>query len=507
MPAASRTEIRYRGADGAGEAAHDGWLSLYRPRSIARLILIGLGVTLTPVIAAVITAVVSVDRLAEDYRATVLEAEIATQQSRTLIERLTEMQRALEQYRILGEQRFHDTYLEHRRAFRSAADDLTELELTETANADLAELLREEQALFERIGAEPGDAVDSPASAEWSALRGRAQGVLTASSNLITDQANLALRAADELQRNLLLQAAAVIPASLILGGLFVVSITRPMRGLSSAIRKLGAHDLSDPIRIRGPRDIEDLGQQLDWLRQRINELEHQKITFLRHISHELKTPLTTLREGSELLAESLASSSPEEAEISRLMQSNSLRLQKLIEDLLQFGRTQQLVSNLDIEPDIRLDWIIEEIVASQSVAAGAKQIEIETELESARAAVDTGKLRIVVDNLLTNAIKYTPAGGTIRIELRREDQSVRLDVEDTGPGIDASEQQSIFEPFVQGSALYQSSVKGTGLGLAIAKDYVESHNGKIEVVPSESGAHFRVTLPLPEPDAEAALA
>lgn len=477
---------------------------MYRPRSIARLILIGLGVTLTPVIAAVITAVVSVDRLAEDYRAAVLEAELATQQSRTLVERLTEMQRALEQHRITGQQGPHDAYLEHRRAFRDAADNLIELELTEAADADLTELLREEQALFETFGAEPGDAAESEASPEWAALRGRAQAVLTASSNLITDQANLALSAADELQRNLLLQAAAVIPASLILGGLFVVSITRPMRGLSSAIRNLGAHELSQPIRIRGPRDIEDLGQQLDWLRQRINELEHQKMTFLRHISHELKTPLTTLREGSELLAESLADSSPEEAEISRLMQSNSLRLQKLIEDLLQFGRTQQLVSSLDIETDIRLDWIIEEIAASQSVAASAKQITVETELQPALAAVDTGKLRIVVDNLLTNAIKYTPAGGTIRIGLKRGDQSVCLDVEDTGPGIDASENQSIFEPFVQGSALYQSSVKGTGLGLAIAKDYVESHNGKIEVVPSESGAHFRVTLPLPETGAEA---
>lgn len=479
---------------------------MYRPRSIARLILIGLGVTLTPVIAAVITAVVSVDRLAEDYRAAVLEAEIATQHSRTLVERLTEMQRALEQHRITDQQGLHDAYLEHRRAFRDAADNLIGLELTEAADADLTELLREEQALFETFGAEPGDAAESEASPEWAALRGRAQAVLTASSNLITDQANLALSAADDLQRSLLLQAAAVIPASLILGGLFVVSITRPMRGLSSAIRNLGAHELNQPIRIRGPRDIEDLGQQLDWLRQRINELEHQKITFLRHISHELKTPLTTLREGSELLAESLAEGSPEEAEISRLMQSNSLRLQKLIEDLLQFGRTQQLVSSLDIEPDIRLDWIVEEIVASQSVAASAKQIAVETELEPALAAVDTGKLRIVVDNLLTNAIKYTPAGGTIRIDLKREGQSVRLDVEDTGPGIDASENQSIFEPFVQGSALYQSSVKGTGLGLAIAKDYVESHNGKIEVVPAESGAHFRVTLPLPETDTEAAL-
>lgn len=462
--------------------------------------------TLTPVIAAVITAVVSVDRLSEDYRAAVLEAEIATQQSRTLVDRLTEMQRALEQYRIIGEQRFYAAYTEHRGAFRNAASNLTELDLTESANEELDALLREEQALFERVGADSNEVSESVPAADWSALRSRAQSVLTSSSNLIADQANFALSAADDLQRNLLLQAAAVIPATLILGGLFVVSITRPMRGLSSAIRNLGARELSQPIRIRGPRDIEDLGQQLDWLRQRINELEHQKITFLRHISHELKTPLTTLREGSELLAESLSDASPEEAEIAKLMQSNSLRLQKLIEDLLQFGKTQQFVSNLNIESGIRLDWIIEEVVASQSVAASAKQIGVETDLDEVAASVDAGKLRIVIDNLLTNAIKYTPPEGTIRVELRRAAQSVHLAVQDSGPGVSTDEAQSIFEPFVQGSAIYQSSVKGTGLGLAIAKDYVESHNGKIEVVESDAGARFELTLPLPEENAAAAV-
>lgn len=481
---------------------------MYRPRSIARLVLIGLGVTLTPLIAAVITAVLSVDRLSEDYRAAVLATELATQQGRMLVERLTEMQRALGQYRVAGREVSYETYLERRRTFHNAAENLSELALSESAHAELEALLREEQALYERLGADPGDAAaetddEAQAAAEWSPLHTRARTILSASSNLIEDQANLALRAADELQRNLLLQAAAVIPASLILAGLFVVSITRPMRGLGSAIRTLGAHELSQPIRIRGPRDIEDLGLQLDWLRRRITELEHQKITFLRHISHELKTPLTTLREGSELLAESLANASPQEAEVARLMQSNSVRLQKLIEDLLQFGKTQQFPQNLNVESGVRLDTLIRDVLGAQSVAASAKDIEIATSLDPVVGTVDAGKLRIVVDNLLTNAIKYTPPGGRIGLRLARSEHSVRLDVSDTGPGIDQSETQSIFEPFVQGSAVYQSSVKGTGLGLAIAKDYVESHNGKIEVVQSESGAHFRITLPLPEVEHE----
>lgn len=465
----------------------------------------GLGITLTPLIAAVVTGVIRVDQLSQDYRVAVLQAEVATQQGRSLVQNVTEMRRALGQYWITDEDRTYETYRARREAFRNAAENLTGLELSEPAAAELAALLREEHALFERFGGESAEPADDQAAEEaaaaWSGLETRARTVLAASSEVIADQANLALRAADSLQRDLLLLAAAVIPVSLILAALFVVSITRPMRGLSSAIRGLGAHDLSEPIRITGPRDIEDLGRQLDWLRQRLNELEHQKLTFLRHISHELKTPLTTLREGSELLAESLADAAPEEAEISRLMQLNSVRLQKLIEDLLQFGKSQQPLAKLTLETGVRLDALVEEAVAGQSVAASAKELEIVSGLEPLELTADASKLRIVIDNLLTNAIKYTPPCGQVRIDLARSGEFAQLDVQDTGPGIGCDEAEAIFEPFVQGSARYESSVKGTGLGLAIARDYVESHNGRIEVVASERGAHLRVTLRLAGPE------
>ncbi len=463
-----------------------------------------LGVTLTPLIAAVITAVVRVDRLAEEYRASVLQAETATEQGRSLDQNLTEMRRALGQYRVVREENFYQTYLERREAFRNAADNLTGLELSEAANAELRALLRDEQALFERIGGDSGSVTASAADAEWSALTARARNVLTASSNLITDEANFALREAAGLQRDLLLLAAAVIPVTLILGGFFVVSINRLMRGLSTAIRGLGAHDLSEAIRIRGPRDIEELGEQLDWLRRRLTELEHQKVTFLRHISHELKTPLTTLREGSELLSETLADSSPEDAEVAKLMQSSSVRLQKLIENLLQVGKQQEPFASLSPEPGVRLDRLVEDTITEQSVAYSAKGVEIRTDLEEVELTADAGKLGIVIDNLVTNAIKYTPSGGRVRIGLARSGEYACLDIHDTGPGVVDAESESIFEPFTQGSAPYQSSVKGTGLGLAIAKDYVESHDGRIELVESQAGAHFRITLPLdgPRPDA-----
>jgi two-component system sensor histidine kinase GlrK len=105
-----------------------------------------------------------------------------------------------------------------------------------------------------------------------------------------------------------------------------------------------------------------------------------------------------------------------------------------------------------------------------------------------------------VIDNLLTNATKYTPRGGRIRVSLRAAGSCAVLDVEDNGPGVDESETERIFEPFQQGSADYRASVKGTGLGLSIAKEYVEAHDGHIRVVGSSAGAHFRVSVPIDGP-------
>jgi two-component system sensor histidine kinase GlrK len=477
---------------------------LYRPRSIVRLILIGFAVVMTPLIAAVVTAVIQVDRLAEDSRAALIEGEIATQQSRSLVEQLIEMQRALTQFQVLKDPDFHDNYLERRRVFLNAAENLSELNLTKIAREQLQGLIRDERALFDRLHAKTGDPAEILAQENkaqvWTDLTNRARAVLSESSRLIETQVDATTERAGDLQRTLLLQAAAVIPATILLAGLFVMMIIRPMREVGHAIRRLGGREFSAPISVHGPRDLEELGRQLDWLRLRIQELEHQKMTFLRHISHELKTPLTTIREGSELLAESLVSAAPEEAEISRIICSNSLHLQKLIEDLLQFGKTQELVTDLKVLESVDLQAVVSTVVATQALASASKVIRIEQELAPVRIRGDENKVRIIVDNLLTNAIKYTPAGGRVSVSLEARDGYAVVDVCDTGPGVAESEKQKIFEPFQQGQAEYQSSVKGTGLGLAIAREYVEAHDGYIRVVDSTEGAHFRAAFPLAGP-------
>jgi two-component system sensor histidine kinase GlrK len=477
---------------------------LFRPRSIARLILFGFAVVLAPFVAAIVTAIVQVDRLAQNNRLAVLEVSIATEQSRSLVEQLTEMQRALGQYEVRGDRDFYEIYLERREILQNALENLIEIDLDELAGDELTKLQDDELALFQRIGGEAGGLEAgmtwADAAQQLAELGFRGRAVLAQSNRLVERQANLAIASAEDMQRNLLLLTAAAVPATILLAGLFIVLISRPMRALGRAITQLGARQLETPIEVHGPQDVEELGRQLDWLRRRIHDLEEQKVGFLRHISHELKTPLTTLREGSELLVESLADGSPEEAEISRLMRTNSLHLQHLIEDLLQFAHTQEPTTDLNLATDVDLAALARVVVATQSVASGSKDIEIALKLQPASVRGDENKIRVIIDNLLTNAIKYTPTAGHITLSLKVHDGYAIVDVTDTGPGIDDDEIESIFEPFQQGKAEYQSSVKGTGLGLAIAKEYVEAHNGTIKVIASEGGAHFRVALPMDRP-------
>jgi two-component system sensor histidine kinase GlrK len=478
---------------------------LFRPNSIVSLILIGFAVVLTPLIAAVVTAVVYVDRLAQDSREAVLEAQSATQQSRSLVEQLTEMQRAFGQFEVLGDEDFYKIYLERRGDFRTALNKLATLPLTEAGREQLDRLSKEEDEFYGKLherSAQPSNVTSESVLRSWSNLSARARTVLAESGKLIERQASLTTATADGVQRSLLLQAAAVIPAAIVLAGLFVVLITRPMRQVGWAIRRLGAQEFSAPIEVRGPRDVEELGAQLDWLRRRIQELEREKVTFLRHISHELKTPLTTIRQCAELLRENLDDAGSIEEEMSKILCSNSIRLQKLIEDLLQFAKTQVPTARLSAMESVDLRELVDSTLAGHALEIKTKRVRLEKTLSEARIRGDQNWLRIIVDNLLTNAIKYTPTGGTIGIELSVRDEHAVLEVRDTGPGVPDEEREKIFEPFYQGQAEYQSPVKGTGLGLAIVKEYVEAHDGTVEVLGSTQGARFRVELPVSGPQA-----
>jgi len=469
-----------------------------RPRSTTQLVGLGFLFVSLPLIAAVVTAIAQVDRLAKQSQHAVFRAEEATQGSRALAEHLIAMERSLVQYQVLEERDFYQAYQTRRDEFIRAADGLLFLGLGEELEREIRELLNEEALLFEKSGGRGKGSASAPDPAgAFAELAEKAQRIAQRSSRLIELEAGNARDAAFRLQRLLVLQAAAAIPAVLSLAALLTFLVAKSLKQIDRAIHRLGDGRFEDVIRVEGPRDLEELGSRLDWLRQRIAGLERQKLVFLQHVSHELKTPLTTIREGSELLAGMRETDlSAEDAEIVEIIRESSLELQKLIEDLLQLGKGGRFTLKTHARIRVNLAEQVSQVLMSHRLAIEAKQLEIVESLAPVCIDGDAYRLRTVIDNLISNAIKYAPGGSRIGIRLEADGAHATLSVQDAGPGIPVADREHVFEPFFQGDAVSSGPVKGTGLGLAIAREYVEAHNGRIDIIDAQTGTHVRVSLP-----------
>ena len=176
-------------------------------------------------------------------------------------------------------------------------------------------------------------------------------------------------------------------------------------------------------------------------------------------------------------------------------MRDNSIKLQRLIEDLLDYQRAVHSAASL-VPRAVALDSLVREVARSHELAVQAKGQRLELELSKVTVEADPEKLRSILDNLLGNAVKFTPGGGTIAVWAGASGGEAIIDVVDTGPGVPAEERESIFDSFFRGQAQASGRVEGTGLGLAIAREFTEAHGGRISVVTETNGGHFRVTLP-----------
>ena len=271
--------------------------------------------------------------------------------------------------------------------------------------------------------------------------------------------------------------------------------IARPIVEIDAAIRQLGGADFSRAIAVRGPEDLRYLGRRLDWLRRRLEEFETQKNRFLRHVSHELKTPLTALREGAELLHDQVAGPlAPPQRRVVSIMRDNSIKLQRLIEELLDYQRALHAAASLEVKTVV-LDALVTEAAREHELAARAKGLTLEVDAQASSLEADPDKLRSVVDNLISNAVKFTPPGGRIVVRARVASGEAVIEVLDSGPGVPVEERESIFKLFFKGRTKSDGGVKSSGLGLAIARELVEAHGGHIAVVPEGAGDPRR---PLP---------
>jgi two-component system sensor histidine kinase GlrK len=472
---------------------------VYYPRSFLKFILLSFLLVSLPLLYALAELLLSVDRLASQSREEVQNAALAARTSRVLFDQTTTLERIVRQQLILDDPALLDDYARLRLEFRQTAEQLAVLPLEESERATLAKLMERENELGGEL-AGPRASRDAVRLAEgFSELVDQAQTMLAASAQLTQRAIERLQVTATRARETWLWLALATAAIAVALAIFFAVLIARPIRQLDLAIRQMGTADFTHAIVVNGPQDIRYLGQRLEWLRSRLHDLEAQQTRFLRHVSHELKTPLTAVREGAELLRDEVGGKlTREQHDIVRIVRENTLSLQKLIEDLLRWHQTR-VVEPATVGP-VELPDIVRRVVREQKLAALARMIAFDTHLEPAVVTGDAERIRTIVDNLVSNAIKYSPRSGTIDAKLRTRDGLAVLEVADEGPGVPAAERESVFESFFQGAPPTEGRVKGSGLGLAIAREYALAHGGRVEVVDRTDGARgacFRLVLPL----------
>ncbi|WP_252226976.1 sensor histidine kinase [Caldicoprobacter algeriensis] len=294
----------------------------------------------------------------------------------------------------------------------------------------------------------------------------------------------------------LIITSAVIIIASYMISGF----ITQPIKELTDVIKKMSQGHLDQRVKVRGSKELRQLGEAFNIMSEKLENLDRARNEFVSNASHELKTPLSAIK----VLTESLIHMDVDDPSIYRefLEDINSEidRLNAIINDLLTLVKIDTEAEELKQEP-VDLVELVHSTLKGLQILAQKKNIRLETFYDD-RLIVsgDAVKLRQVVSNIVDNAIKYTPEGGRVTVEVYKGVENAVVKVSDTGIGIPAKDLPHIFDRFFRVDKARSRATGGTGLGLSIAQKIVLQHGGDIRVVSEEGkGSTFYVELPLKE--------
>lgn len=462
------------------------------------LILAGFTLVALPLMAALMLAVVNAERLERQSSVLVEQGVRVARYSEALGEQLTDMERNARQYQVLGDEALLDVYQQRQARFLEILDQMAMLPLAITGEERIDALRQGSREIGRALVQYAPQSPELGRALESFDRQHELTAALNAAGVAFVDQELENLRrTAIQARRDLVLVSMLVVPAVIVLALIFVFLINRPVRQLESAISRLGEEGFETPIAVGGPPEIRALGEQLDLLRQRLDALETDKSRFLRHMSHELKTPLASLREGAELLLDgSTGELNDTQVEVVGLLRANSLELQQMILNLLDFSAWQDKTHHLN-NSVVDLRALARSLANRHRLTMTGRDISLNVSGPSVQVWADRDKLRTALDNLLTNAVKFSPPGGVIQMVVGAEGVKATLDVTDQGPGIPAADRERIFEPFFQSKTAHEGAVRGTGIGLSVVRECIYAHGGEIEVKDSSHGAHIRITLPV----------
>jgi two-component system sensor histidine kinase GlrK len=445
--------------------------------------------------AAAVRTLFSLDTIMAQSRESTTQAIALSTAAQSLSERSLTMERAARQALVLGDRQLRQRFEE---AAGHARDILRRLESNELPPEFSRQWLQQLSDVEALLDGSPDTALDRERAVAraFRELDGHSAAIAQQVQAIIGNRNDALQDRVEKSRRQLTQQVLGSIALAAVMALGFGVWLARPFQRLEKAIVGLGENRLDLPIDIPGPPDVRRVSQQLEWLRLRLTELDADKARFLRHVSHELKTPLASLHEGVAVLGDGVAGPlSPSQAEVVSILQHNTQLLQHQIEALLRFNAAAFEARQLRREPTDLLA-LVEEQIETQRLRWQSHQLSVRAEGPSMVLPVDREKMASAIGNLLSNAIRFSPQGGLVRLVLQDDAGRACLDVIDQGPGVAEADRDRVFEPFYRGERQPTDTVRGTGIGLSIVHEYIGAHGGRVQLLPARNGAHFRIELP-----------
>lgn len=458
------------------------------------LVVLGFALVSLPLLVAVIGGAIYVDRLTTRGEQLVRDGVALTREGQALRTHLLRMERNARQYRIVGRTELVELYSERHLGLMDALDALDTQAFAPGASQQRAELRRIATSVAEAVRQAPSDSEELTVALErFGAMHTLAREITAATDRAIDAELAALEQRSAQARTFLYWQVAGLVPVTLILAAFFSWLILRPIGRLGRAIRSLGALEPPAAIEVGGPPAIRALGEELERLRGRLARSEAEKNQFLRHMSHELKTPLAAMREGTDLLADgAIAADSDNYHDVLDILRRSSIELQELVENLLTLS-----ARDLSQAPEpIALPELVDEALERHRLALTRAGLRVDRDVQSVTFPGFRPLMQSALSNLVGNAIRFSPEGAVLHVRARRRGTRAVLEVADEGPGIPPEERPHVFEPFYQGALRPEARVRGTGVGLSVVRDCARAHAGRVEIVDGEfSGAHFRLTV------------
>ena len=478
-------------------------------RSVLGLLLFGFLLVVAPLAIGLIISGNQIDRLSRDSERLLQQAIETSQAAREVNDRLLALERAARQYRVLRDAQALATLAQQREALRERINVLDQTATQDSLRALLRDMIEDETSLIRQLYAEDAASEWPSTLADGFAELGRSADQMNVEVNQIAEDSAVRLELLGRQARaTAWIQLGLILPFAVILAIVFTRMINRPIRQLDQGIRELTRPDAEPIPQVDSPRDLRALSLRLEWVRRRLARVEKDRQRLLGQASHELKTPLSALSEGVSLLNDRLLGPlNPAQAEVIEIMQRNVQQLQAQIDTLLRYNRVR---SDLDSRPHrpIVVAELLELALNGHRLSMTARNIQCELEVESElEVNGDQELLLTALDNLISNAVKYSPKGGRVGVFASAERERVLIEVADQGPGIQAEDRLQIFDPFFRARQRGNADVPGSGLGLAICRDLVRAHGGEVSLAGLSTDRRsawntiFRISLPqwLPE--------